>query len=197
MSPPRITPLDPANYRRSPWKNGGGATIDIADAYRPGAPAGDWDAVIWRLGRTAITTPGPFSDLSGYDRLQVVVGGQGLVLDTPDGALDVRMPWRPVRFRGEPPIASRLEAGPVEVVNLIGARAAVAIDLHVLHADAAHALGAGTQVVYAPTGPAALICGDQPIALRTDHAVRLDLAIDLMITCVVGIVLVASIAPVC
>jgi len=32
-----IMRLDPAAYRRTPWKNGGGITIDIADAYAPGA----------------------------------------------------------------------------------------------------------------------------------------------------------------
>ena len=29
-----ITRLDPATYRRTPWKNGGGVAVDIADAYR-------------------------------------------------------------------------------------------------------------------------------------------------------------------
>jgi uncharacterized protein len=46
-----ITPLDPAGYRRTPWKNGGGVTVDIAEHE---------DA--WRFGRTPITTAGPFSD---------------------------------------------------------------------------------------------------------------------------------------
>ena len=41
----------------------------------------------------------------------------------------MRTPFRPVRFAGETPIVSRLEAGPVEVVNLIGDRAMVRIDL--------------------------------------------------------------------
>ena len=31
-----ITPLDPAGYRHTPWKNGGGVTIDIAESMRPG-----------------------------------------------------------------------------------------------------------------------------------------------------------------
>jgi environmental stress-induced protein Ves len=67
-----ITPLDPAGYRRTPWKNGGGVTVDIAEHE---------DA--WRFGRTPITTSGPFSDYSGFDRAQVLVAGRGLVLQTP------------------------------------------------------------------------------------------------------------------
>jgi uncharacterized protein len=34
--------LDPANYRRTPWKSGGGVTIDIAGGYRLGAASSDW-----------------------------------------------------------------------------------------------------------------------------------------------------------
>ena len=52
-----------------------------------------------------------------------MIGGRGLVLDIEGGAaLDVREPFRPVRFRGEDRITSRLEAGPVEVLNLIADR---------------------------------------------------------------------------
>ena len=34
-----ITRLDPKTYRRTPWKNGGGVTVDIADAYAAGRRA--------------------------------------------------------------------------------------------------------------------------------------------------------------
>ena len=44
----------------------------------------------------------------------MLIAGRGLVLDTPDGEIDVRRPFRPVRFAGETRIVSRLEAGPVE-----------------------------------------------------------------------------------
>ena len=84
--PPRkdralITRLDPGRYLRTPWKNGGGVTLDIAFARR-----------VWRFGRTSIAAPGPFSDYTGFDRMQVLVAGRGLVLETPDGEIDVRRP---------------------------------------------------------------------------------------------------------
>ena len=59
-----------------------------------------------------------------------------------DGEIDVRAPFRPVRFAGETPIVSRLEAGPVEVVNLIGDRSRVALDLAVLGPGGRQRLGA-------------------------------------------------------
>ena len=119
----RITRLDPITYRRTPWKNGGGVTIDIAEAYREGVAPGAWEGMVWRFGRTAIVTPGPFSDLSGYDRVQTVVEGQGLVLVAPDHEIDLRRPFAPMRFSGETPIVSRLEAGPVARSSISSATA--------------------------------------------------------------------------
>jgi len=177
-----ITPLDPAGYVRTPWKNGGGVTTDIA-----------FDGDVWRFSRTPITAAGPFSDYAGFDRLQVLVAGSGLVLQTPSGEIDVRRPFRPVRFAGETPIVSRLEAGPVEVVNLIGNRARVRIDLQVLHAGAALGRSAGTHLVYAAKGPAALEVDGTPHRLAADHALRLDEASPTMIACTEGLVLIGSV----
>ena len=177
-----ITPLDPAGYRRTPWKNGGGVTVDIAEHE---------DA--WRFGRTPITAPGPFSDYTGFDRAQVLVAGRGLVLQTPDGCIDVRTPFRPVAFAGETPIVSRLESGPVEVVNLIGNRAKVRVDLQVLHAGAAMGRSAGTHIVYAAQGPAALTIDGTTHRLAADHALRLDVGSPTMVACTGGVLLLGSV----
>ncbi len=177
-----ITALDPGGYRRTPWKNGGGVTIDIAERD---------DA--WRFSRTPITTPGPFSDYAGCDRAQVLVSGAGLVLQTPHGEIDVREPFEPVTFAGETPITSRLENGPVEVVNLIGNRTAVRIDLQVLRAGAAIGRSAGTHIVYAADGPAALAIDRAPHRLAADHALRIDLPSPGMIACTDGVLLVGSV----
>ena len=116
--------------------------------------------------------------------LQVLVAGSGLVLQTPDGEIDVRTPFKPVRFAGETPIVSRLEAGPVEVVNLIGDRAKVRIDLQVLHAGAATRPSApGTHLAYAADGPAALDIDGTPHRLAADHALRIEVSGPTMIAC--------------
>jgi environmental stress-induced protein Ves len=168
-----ITRLDPAAYRRTPWKNGGGVTIDIADAYAPGAVVGGWSGMLWRLGRTQIVAPGPFSDLSGYDRILTVIGGRGLVLEIAGGqALDVREPFRPVRFTGEDRIMSRLEAGPVAVFNLMSDRRH-AIDVIVLSANDKHKLDAAVDIVYAIEDSAVAI-GGQIHELAADQALRIE-----------------------
>ena len=94
--------------------------------------------------------------------MQVLVAGSGLVLKTPEGEIDVRQPFRPVRFAGETTIVSRLEAGPVEVVNLIGARAQVKIDIDILDEDRTLVLEPGTHIVYSPHGEATVaVQGDE------------------------------------
>jgi uncharacterized protein len=176
-----ITKLDPAQYRRTPWKNGGGTSVDIAEQ-------GD----IWRFGRTPIVAPGPFSDYSGFDRLQVLVAGHGLVLETPDGEIDVRQPFKPVRFEGETPIQSCLEAGPVEVVNLIGARAAVRIALAVLQSGDRQPADTGTHIAYAATAAELEIDGARH-RLAADHALRIEAQRPTMIACTGGVLLLGSI----
>lgn len=177
-----ITLLDPVSYLRTPWKNGGGTTVDIAFS-------GD----VWRFGRTPIVRPGPFSDYTGYDRVQVLVSGSGLVLETPEGEIDVRQPFRPVRFTGETRIASRLEAGPVEVVNLIGARAQVKIDIAILDEDRTLLLQPGTHIAYSPHGEAALAVQGDERRLAADHALRLDITGPTRLSGRVGCLLVGSI----
>lgn len=177
-----ITLLDPSRFRRTPWKNGGGITVDIAE-----------QDDVWRFGRTPITAAGPFSDYAGFDRLQVLVAGRGLVLDTPDGEIDVRTPFKPVRFTGETPITSRLEAGPVEVVNLIGARAKVRLALDVLTAGSTLNLEAGTHLAYAAQGAATLEVDGKPQDLALDHALRVETSGPTMLACTGGMFLLGSV----
>jgi hypothetical protein len=173
--PSSVTLLDPASYRRTPWKNGGGVTIDIAGAHRPDADPAGWDGMIWRFGRTRIERPGPFSDLSGYDRVIAVVEGRGLLLHPQDRAqLDVRAPFQPVAFPGEWPIASELTSGPVGVVNLIADRALCAIDLSFPRPGSVASFWGDRGIVVA-LDDAVLDIGTRPIALRRESALSIEL----------------------
>ena len=169
-----VTRLDPETYRRTPWKNGGGVTVDIADAYAAGVEAGGWSGMLWRFGHTRIAAPGPFSDLAGYDRILTVIGGRGLLLDLAGGAtLDVREPLRPVRFRGEDRIVSRLEAGPVAVLNLLADRARYAIDVAILRGGEARALDHAVNIAYALENSSVAVDGAVH-ALADDDALRVE-----------------------
>ncbi len=190
-----LTPLEPAGYGRAPWKNGGGITIDIASEYRDGAAAGSWTGMVWRFGRTAIGTPAPFSDLSGHDRQQVVVAGRGLVLETPAGEIDLREPFRPVGYDGGLAIVSRLEEGPVEVVNLIADRTQAQIALAVLQEGSTLILQPGTHLVYAAAGPLAIAVDELAVALAAEHALRIDARRSVKLHGEAGRGLLASVYP--
>jgi uncharacterized protein len=190
----QITTLDPANFRHMPWKNGGGVTIDIAVAMLPGFTPGGWDGIIWRFSRTAIVTPGAFSDLSGYDRELALVSGEGLVLETTAGEIDVRRPFKPVHFAGETKIVSRLEAGPVEVVNLIGDRSRVSIALSCLWGGVEIACLAGVYIIYAATSGEVAIDG-KPCEIAGGHAVRIDAGHGFALESQTGTAVVAGVIP--
>jgi len=178
-----VTPLDPEQYVRTPWKNGGGVTVDIA-----------FQDDVWRFSRTPITVPGPFSDYAGFDRLQVLVAGTGLVLQTPGGEIDVRRPFKPVRFPGETPIVSRLEAGPVEVVNLLGDRSRVRLGLAVLDTGQTLRLGPGVHIAYCPAGRARIRLGHEERVLEADGGLRIEDADGMAATCVAGLIVMGSVS---
>ena len=148
--------LAPEDYETVPWKNGGGVSTTIAGERFPGNPPGDWSGVKWQLGRTRIVVPAPFSDLNGFERLQIVIGGSGLVLETPNGEIDLREPFRPARYDGGTLIVSRLENGPVEVLNLIARRDHWRIALICPLLGELNTLPPCLHVVHAPNEPAKL-----------------------------------------
>lgn len=189
---PRYQPLSPADYLHIPWKNGGGVSTTIAGERLPGAAPGDWSGVIWQLGRTQIVAPAPFSDLTGFERLQIVIGGSGLVLDTPDGEINLREPFRPVRYDGGTPIVSRLENGPVEVINLIARRDSVTIDLIVLAGSDELSLPLARHIIHAPTTETRVEIDGTEHVVPVDHAVSLDGAAN--IRWIEGIAVIATIA---
>jgi environmental stress-induced protein Ves len=195
MTTASLTAIPQSEFKRLPWKNGGGISLDITGAHRPGAEAGDWSGTIWRLGRTAITTPAPFSDLTGYERTQLVIEGAGLVLDSQNGEIDLRVPLRPVRYDGGLPLVSRLENGPVEVINLMAERAACDIDLTVPQAGSSVTAAAGIHIIYAPRGSVAGRAGGESFVVPAGDALRIDVAATAELQIESGLAVLASVRP--
>jgi environmental stress-induced protein Ves len=191
---PQIDLLRAEDYRRIPWKNGRGELVVITRAGGDSWEGTDIDnRVAWHFGRTAIVEEGPFSDYSGYERLQVVIDGAGLVLVAPDHEIDLRIPMRPQRYDGGTPIRTRLEQGPVEVVNLIADRTRFAIDLRVVSAGAALVCEAGCHIVYPPAGAVNVRIGDREIVLEKDQALRIETGSPVEFSVVTGVTLIGSI----
>lgn len=189
----KITLLAPENYTRSPWKNGGGVFTDIADAHRADAPQKDWDSLLWRFASTPIVAPGPFSYMPGIDRLQMVVAGRGLVLKSPTQEFDEREPFTTVRFTGELEIVTELEAGPVEVVNLMARRGAAEIELLALREPGERPLAAGTHLVYAAGGDCAVRLGGEVFAIPKQGTLKVELTGTSQLGLVSGLAVLGSI----
>lgn len=189
----KTTLLKSEDYTRSPWKNGGGIFTDIADAHRADAPVKNWDSLLWRFASTPIVAPGPFSHMPGIDRLQMVVSGHGLVLKAPGREFDEREPFTTVRFTGELAIVTELEAGPVEVVNLMARRDAVEIDLEALREPGDRQLTAGTHLVYAPRGDCRVRLDGEDFTIPDNGTLKVELTAASKLALVSGLVVLGSI----
>ncbi len=189
----KTTLLKSEDYTRAPWKNGGGVFTDIADAHRPGTTVKDWDSLLWRFASTPIVAPGPFSHMAGIDRLQMVIGGRGLVLKTPEREFDEREPFTTVRFTGEMEIVTELEAGPVEVVNLMARRGATEIEMVALREPGERSLPAGTHLLYAAKGDCGVRLDGQDFSISHENTLKVELTQASTLALVVGMAVLGSI----
>jgi len=101
--------LSPTDYRRMPWKNGGGHTTEIV-VHPPGS---GFDAFVWRLSIAEVKQSGPFSAFPGVDRTLVLLDGNGMRLSGDGSSLDVHAAFEPVAFNGDHAIDCPVVDAPV------------------------------------------------------------------------------------
>jgi uncharacterized protein len=163
--------LEPADYVRMPWKNGGGHTTQIA-AHPEGARV---DAFDWRVSIADVATDGPFSNFPGADRTIVLVAGAGMRLSGSGHAVELRAPWEPYAFNGDDAIDCTLIAGPVRDFNLIVRRARALGHVTVVREAGTRIPPARWRVCYAALGTVeCLVPGHPPLALAADQALLVD-----------------------
>jgi uncharacterized protein len=108
-----------ADSPRTPWKNGGGETTQIAIS-PAGASLEDFD---WRVSTAQVASDGPFSVFPGIDRHLAILDGAGIVLERHGHAattLTREMP--PYVFPGDILLAVRLIDGPIVDLNVMTRR---------------------------------------------------------------------------
>lgn len=109
--------FDLATTPSTPWKNGGGATRELA-CWPPGSGADDFD---WRVSVATIAKSGPFSVFPGVDREIMLLDGDGVHLQAQDcrfgHTLDQR--WQPLAFAGDAAIDCALLGGMSTDFNLM------------------------------------------------------------------------------
>ncbi len=108
-----------AEYRRMPWKNGGGETTEIA-IFPQGASVDSFD---WRISMATVASDGPFSLFVGIDRTLSILEGDGIALAV-DGEAPVELTRKtpPFAFAADVPAASRLLGGKVLDLNVMTRR---------------------------------------------------------------------------
>ena len=109
-----------SEYRRMPWKNGGGETIEIAVS-----PAGAaLDAFEWRVSMAQVATSGPFSRFPGVDRTLAVLAGNGIRLSVGGrAAVSLGRDAPPFAFSGDDLAEAELIDGAVDDLNVMTRRA--------------------------------------------------------------------------
>ena len=106
--------LTSADYRRMPWANGRGTTVEL---WREDTGGG----LSFRLSMATVAEGGPFSAFPGIDRVLTVISGPGFRLCGPGHDLRAD-PLRPVAFPGDVPIAAQGVSAPSEDFNVMVAR---------------------------------------------------------------------------
>jgi len=160
------TVLSPSDYRRMPWKNGGGNTTEIA-AHPPGAVLASF---AWRVSVANIEQDGPFSLFEGVDRTLVLLAGEGMRLIGEGEPLELRTPFDPVNLAGDRALHCSLIGGPVRDFNLMVRRGSARGDVIVRREGGEAIAPADTYVCYAAVGASeCLMPGHPPIALAEAH----------------------------
>ncbi|MCC6406946.1 MAG: HutD family protein [Planctomycetes bacterium] len=110
--------FSPDDARRVPWKNGRGETLELA-IFPPEATFERGDFA-WRISKARVEESGPFSAFAGFDRILVVLEGDGLVLAHGDASPRARLrKLEPYRFAGDWDTSGELVRGPIADFNVI------------------------------------------------------------------------------
>lgn len=114
------------------WKNGGGHTREIVRM-----PAGSgMDTFDWRASIADISADGPFSTFAGFDRVIVLLNGDGVHLRSSNGSVDHMLdePLVPFSFAGEDAIVATILGSASTDFNVMTRRASRRADMRILRA---------------------------------------------------------------
>ncbi|WP_438462111.1 HutD/Ves family protein [Marinomonas sp. PE14-40] len=115
------TLITQAQFRRMPWKNGKGETLELLKLE-------DEKGVKFRISQAAVSESGVFSDFSGLERHLVLIAGKGMRLEhqSEQGHVthdDLLHELDIATFYGGDMTTSELLNGPIEDLNIMVRRA--------------------------------------------------------------------------
>lgn len=142
----RIIPS--VEFKTVPWKNGKGITKELFVRYEK-----DRSEYIFRLSIAGVTEDGPFSDFSGYDRVLMMLEGNGITLDHSDGSVnDIKNYADIAMFSGDLKTKARLKDGPIKDFNVMTLRGVCRSEIIAINGEAVFTENEGELFV--------LCCGD-------------------------------------
>ena len=174
-----------SEYRRMPWKNGGGETIEIAVS-PSGATLDNFD---WRVSMARVDAPGPFSVFPETDRSLAVLQGGGLRLRfSPDRIVSLSRDTAPFSFAADVPVEAELIEGAIVDLNVmtrrgkfehrltrahlkepIGLTADTDVTLVLVQESSIDVQGSGPETCLSP-GDALIVDGHEPRVELIPHA---------------------------
>lgn len=111
--------LRSTDYRRMPWKNGKGETVEIA-VFPQDASVDDFD---WRISMATVAEDGPFSVFEGVDRTLSVLSGDGIALSVEGrDTVDLTIRSAPYTFPADATTSARLLGPPITDLNVMTRR---------------------------------------------------------------------------
>lgn len=102
-----------------PWKNGMGSTVELLKQNLLGR-----DEFAWRLSIADVTIDGEFSNFSGYERILLLLEGNGVTLEfnNKQQSADLIDRLHCAQFRGEDRTIASLHDGPIKDFNIMTLR---------------------------------------------------------------------------
>lgn len=109
--------IGPCDFVAMPWRNGLGTTVELLQQELPTGTG-----FAWRLSMAEVVNNGEFSDFSGYDRILLLLEGNGLTLHSDGREQRLNKPLQAAQFRGEGPTYATLLNGPIRDFNVMTQR---------------------------------------------------------------------------
>lgn len=134
--------LSSNDYKKMPWKNGAGYTLELARS--TGEVLTEFD---WRISMADVTTSGAFSQFNGMQRLLTVLEGTGIALNI-DGATHTLQTLQSVEFSGDSQVSCHLLAESIRDFNLIYCPQRYAVRYQWITAPSAHEFFSSAEVVF-------------------------------------------------
>jgi environmental stress-induced protein Ves len=171
-------------YRRMPWKNGGGETVEIAVSPE-GAGLEDFD---WRVSMARVAADGPFSTFAGIDRTLCILESGRIVLRVGAAVpVELAADSPPHAFPADVATEARLLDGPVLDLNVMTRRGRCRHEVERLAvAGPTRTAGTdGTALVLCPAGGVMVEAAQGRVALGPFDSLRIEGAP--MISCMAAV----------